>query len=194
MEADDLSTPRRRSDLVLCLACIGLATACWIWIAIWLNQWTDEHNAALAQACDVCEDTYGDVVPAVAGFFQGVYVVFGLGAAGWLLGRPHWYWRVPLLLTSVVVTISGIVFWPGFFVGALGFVTSVRPSALFDIIVETDTEQPSTLWRKQADSVSVSNESTKILGRNVAEATACYQHQPDGQRAEAEHAHIEGRG
>ena len=120
--------PRRRSDLVLCAICIVLAAICWIGLAIWLNQWTDEHNAALAQACDVCEDHYGGIVPAVVGFFQGVLMVYGLCAIGWLLGHPHWYWRVPLLVMSIVVSIGAIVFWPILFVGAFGFVTSVRSS------------------------------------------------------------------
>jgi hypothetical protein len=118
----------RRSDVVLCAVCIALAVLCGIGLAIWLNVWTDEHNAALARACNVCEDTYGGVVPAVVGFFQGVLMVFGLCAVGWLLGYPHWYWRVPLLVTSIVVMIGGIVLWPVFFVGVFGFVTSVRPS------------------------------------------------------------------
>jgi hypothetical protein len=98
------------------------------WLADWLNHWTDEHNAALARACDVCEDTYGDIVPAAVGFFQTLLAVFGLCAVGWLLGYPHWYWRVPLFVMSIVVMIGSIVFWPILFVGALGLVTSIRPA------------------------------------------------------------------
>ena len=123
-----MAMPVRRSDVVLCAICIALAVLCWIWLAVWLSQWTDEHNASLARACDVCEDHYGGIVPAVAGLFQGVLVIFGVCAIGWLLGYPHWYWRLPLLITSIVLMIGTVVFWPVLFVGALGFVTSVRPS------------------------------------------------------------------
>lgn len=134
LAANSLGTPRLRSNLVLCAVCIALAALCWIGLAVWLNQWTDEHNASLARACDVCEDHYGGIVPAAVGFFQDVIIVFGLCAIFWLLGYPHWYWRVPLLVMSLLVMIGGFIFlsfhivlWPVLFVGAFGFVTSVKP-------------------------------------------------------------------
>ena len=128
LAANSRPVQRRKSDLVLCAVCVALAILGWIGFAVWLNHWTDEHNASLAQACNVCEDNYGGVVPAAVGFFQGVLVVFGFCAIGWLVGYPHWYWRVPLLVTSIVVMFGGIVFWPVVFVGLVGFGTSVRPS------------------------------------------------------------------
>jgi uncharacterized integral membrane protein len=98
-------------------------------LAAYLNQWTNEHNASLAQACDVCEDTYGGVMPAVVGLFQNVLAVFALCAIALLFGYPHWYWRVPLLVTSLVVMIGGIVYWPCLAVGAVGFAAALKPAA-----------------------------------------------------------------
>lgn len=61
-----------------------------------------------AEATGQFESPGGMYVGAFAGVYLTVSAVFGLSALAWMAGHPTWYWRIPLILLSVVLGMLGL--------------------------------------------------------------------------------------